>query len=148
MTSQNRHRRLIFNYRLSRARRVVENTFGILAAKWRVYRQPIIAGLDTVDAIVKATCVLHNFLRRRDGVSSDHPYMESSDIDEEDEDPDRPRTEDESGALRALRNQSSNNATREAKEARERLADFVLSPEGALPWQERVVRRGQLGRRV
>ena len=38
----------IINYRSSRARRTIENTVGILSAKWQIFRQPIKADIETV----------------------------------------------------------------------------------------------------
>lgn len=51
-------------YRLCRARRIVENVFGILASRFRVFLQPIAVAVERVDAIVLASCTLHNFLRK------------------------------------------------------------------------------------
>ena len=49
--------KLIFNYRLSRARRIIENTFGIMASRFRVFYRPIIGDVEKV--IAKATVMLH-----------------------------------------------------------------------------------------
>lgn len=56
-------KRRIFNYRLSRARRVIENTFGILVSRWRVFRKPIAMNPKIVDKIIMSTICLHNFLK-------------------------------------------------------------------------------------
>ena len=44
----------VYGYRLSRARRTIENGFGILSAKLRIFRRPIKAKEDLVDKITKA----------------------------------------------------------------------------------------------
>lgn len=56
----------VFNYRLSRARRTVECTFGILTSRWRIFRRPITTSVHTAISIVKATVCLHNFLMIND----------------------------------------------------------------------------------
>ena len=53
----------IFNYCLSRARRVIENTFGILATKFGVFQRPFVAKPDKVTKITQAACALHNYLK-------------------------------------------------------------------------------------
>ncbi|XP_058796474.1 putative nuclease HARBI1 [Phymastichus coffea] len=59
-------RQCIYNYRLSCARRTIENTFGILVNTWRVYHQAINASGRTTIEIVKTTVCLHNWLRKQD----------------------------------------------------------------------------------
>jgi hypothetical protein len=51
----------IFNYRLSKARRVIENALGILTSRWRIFRKPIVATPEKTTEIVKASLCLHNF---------------------------------------------------------------------------------------
>lgn len=63
----------IFNYRLSRARRIVEATFGVLKRKWYVYHRDFECQVDTVDKVIKATCVLHNYL-----IEKEPTYLEET----------------------------------------------------------------------
>ena len=60
----------IFNYRLSRARRVIKNTFGIAANRFHVFYRPIIASVDKVKEITKAVVELHNFLMTENEVNN------------------------------------------------------------------------------
>ncbi|KAG5869546.1 hypothetical protein JTB14_018678 [Gonioctena quinquepunctata] len=57
-------RKIIFNYRLSRARRIVENAFGILVSRFRIFQKHIAQKPPTVDVIVIAACSIHNWLRK------------------------------------------------------------------------------------
>lgn len=52
----------IYNYRLSRARRMVESTFGMLASKFRLLRTTIELSEANVKLAVLAICSLHNWL--------------------------------------------------------------------------------------
>lgn len=52
----------IFNYRLSRARRVVENAFGLITSRFRVLNTVIALSPEKVITFVRAICTLHNFL--------------------------------------------------------------------------------------
>lgn len=52
----------IYNYRLSRARRIVENAFGIISSVFRVLRKPILLAPERVESVVLAVCTLHNYL--------------------------------------------------------------------------------------
>lgn len=51
-----------FNYALSKSRRVVENAFGHLKARFRRIGKGVDNHIDHVKLIVKCCCVLHNFL--------------------------------------------------------------------------------------
>lgn len=52
----------VFNYRLSRARRIIENTFEILVSRWRIFQRSICLKVEHTDAIIMAAINLHNFL--------------------------------------------------------------------------------------
>lgn len=71
----------IFNYRLSRARRVVENAFGVLANRFRVFLTPIALVPEKVEKIIYASLALHNYLRQHRGDA----YVPPGYVDFEDE---------------------------------------------------------------
>jgi len=50
----------IFNYR---ARKTVENAFGIMSSCFRVFRKSLAVKRNTADEVVKACTDLHNVLR-------------------------------------------------------------------------------------
>ncbi|XP_029938044.1 protein ANTAGONIST OF LIKE HETEROCHROMATIN PROTEIN 1-like [Salarias fasciatus] len=108
----------IFNYRLSRARLVVEDAFGIWSSQWRMFRTLLEIHPEVVEKCVKATCVLHNFMR----MSADGRAPAFRGAVEQEE------------PLPGVRRMGANNATRDALNTRDVfMAHFC--EEGAVPWQ-------------
>ena len=128
-------RRRVFNYRLSRARRVVENAFGILATRWRILRRPIIAKPEKVESIVKATVALHNYLKTINGAS----YCPAGSVDQEEQDglviPGDWRDNNQ-GSLTPLPPTNNGRYSVQAVQIRDAYADYFLSPGGKLSWQD------------
>lgn len=60
-----------FNQRLSRARRFVECTFGIMSSKWRIFHTAIQLDELTVNHVIKVACVIHNIVRDYDSPDMD-----------------------------------------------------------------------------
>lgn len=129
----------VFNYRLSRARRIVENAFGIMASRFRIFEKPIPFRPDKVDVMVKACCALHNWLRtsRLDESSFGH----SVDLE------DQVRGTIMEGnwrnlpqplGLLPLPRTLTNRSTRRAQELREKYADYFVG-EGSVSWQLRMI---------
>ncbi|XP_065292121.1 uncharacterized protein [Dermacentor albipictus] len=116
----------IFNYRLSRARRCVENTFGIMVSRFRVFRRPINLLPENVDYVVMACCVLHNFLRE------DPVYQSRS---HEDEATSGQQHTSGGQAMFPLQPPVGHNYSRSAASVRDMFCEYFMSPQGAIPWQ-------------
>ena len=59
----------------------MENAFGILASRFRVFfLTPMLLSLENTQKVVLASCVLHNFLRNK----SPSPYTQPRSLDRED----------------------------------------------------------------
>eukprot|EP00745_Piridium_sociabile_P033516 TRINITY_DN57481_c0_g1_i1.p1 TRINITY_DN57481_c0_g1~~TRINITY_DN57481_c0_g1_i1.p1 ORF type:complete len:488 (-),score=103.76 TRINITY_DN57481_c0_g1_i1:251-1714(-) len=122
-------REVVFNYRLSRARRVVENAFGLLAQRFRCLLRTIELQPENVRLVIKCCTTLHNILIQRKAPVAD--AVDREDVNHEVipgvwreqvmwQEPDQPR---------------AGRADNPGKRVRETLADFFGSPAGLVPWQ-------------
>lgn len=107
----------IFNYRLSRARRVVECAFGILAAKWRILLKPIECKPENAEKIVKCTCVLHNIIIDKEGAQTDMADVNST----------------------LTLSRRNNSSTENARDIRNKYMEYFNSPVGAVPFQYNMI---------
>ena len=105
----------VFSYCLSRARRVIENTFGMLASRFRIFRRAIVVHIETVVNITKRCVGLHHFLIKE---TSGH-YLASSKPDVEVLD---------DNCLQSFLCQGLNNYPQKAKNIRDKFKDYFVSP--------------------
>lgn len=128
----------IFNYRLSRARRVSENVFGILSARYRVLRKVLLLDPSKAKTIVTACICLHNYLRKNKNTRL--TYTPPGTFDSEDKDTGQIifgawRNEIQNGTpFRAL-DKIARKSTNAAKDVRQEFAEYFMSPEGKVSWQ-------------
>lgn len=111
----------VYNYRHSRARRTTENTFGILAAVFRIFHTAIVAEPELIDDIILASCILHNLIRnsRRSRISPDDYFPTPT-----------------QNIISIASNRGRNNSI--AVEVRNAFKSYFNGP-GAVSWQERAV---------
>jgi len=125
----------IFNYRLSRGRRVSENAFGILANRFQIMLTTMQHDPATVRLITTTCVLLHNLMRTR------YPTMHNQLVDREDDD-----HQLIPGAWREGRQmedcvivQGPNSANREGKQLRNLLKHWVNSDAGKVTWQDNMI---------
>ncbi len=61
----------VFNYRLLRACMTVECAFGIMTQRFKYLSHKMNCSCDTAEAVVKAVCILHNYLLKEDNLASE-----------------------------------------------------------------------------
>lgn len=123
----------IFNYRQSRARNIVENAFGILASRFRIFLKTLEVKPSTADKVVWASCSLHNWLRK----TSKKTYTPTGYVDQDDLSsstiiPGMWRSVTQ--GLESTARQGTTNFTRGAESVRNEFATYFCK-EGAVPWQ-------------
>ena len=123
----------IFNYRLSRVRRVVENAFGILAHRWRVFLTTIKLSPDKVTDIIFAACCLHNLMVEKNKAS----YTSAADLENTDHTLGRGTWRNDQ-VLTNIQPTTLHNATKDAKTQRVLLTDY-FNNYGSVPWQSSMV---------
>jgi hypothetical protein len=125
----------VFNYRISRARRVVENVFGLASSVFRVLRKPMLLEPKKAQLVMTVAC-LHSFLRRSPDLAAIYTPPDTFDYEE--------NGQVIEGSWRAMSNENmtsffpirkiARKPSLKAKEIREELAAYFLSG-GRVKWQ-------------
>ena len=116
----------VFNYRLSRARRIVENAFGILVQRWRILLRRMQLRESTAISVVKACCILHNYMRE----AADYQDRTTLQVNA-DGDVIIPPVEH----IVNVAYRRGYHSAKDARETRDLFKTYFNSEKGAVPWQ-------------
>lgn len=100
---------------------MVESTFGIMAARFRLLRTTIELNENNVKLCILAMCSLHNWLMTVDPSINDALNSEVS--------------TSYTSAPESIEISNEATATAEAKNVREILKNYFITPSGEIPWQ-------------
>jgi len=113
----------ICNYRFSRGRKTIECTFGMACEKFAVLNGPIrIRDPENVNLVIKAACILHNYVRKKEGLQYTPTYSTSCESNNHIE-------------VIPLPQNLTINITSSAAALRNYIANYFLTPQASLPWQ-------------
>lgn len=146
----------VYNYRHCRARRTIENTFGIASARWRILRRPMNLSPEVAVVVVKAICCLHNYMMVRNTAQEGQTaYCGDGFADRESASGDiipgqwRDVVVEDTGTIPLERLRSSR-PSYNAEFVRISIANFFVSEVGnsAAPWQQAYVNKGKINLNV
>jgi hypothetical protein len=122
----------IYNYRISRARRIVEHVFGVVSSIFRVLRKPMLLEPENAELMIMTIACLHNFLRRQPSLSSMYTPPGTFYIEGNCQLMEKCETPTSFLPIRRVPRKSS----LKAKEIRQELTDYFVN-EGRVEWQEK-----------
>jgi len=125
----------IFNYRLSRARRIIENTFGILVHRWQFLKKSVGFHPDATIKCVLAAICLHNYIMKNKNSRSAYCEQSLSNHNNEPDENNRSQNLNGRNAVNDISFIDFQMGVQNGSCVRNTLRNYFITPEGEVPWQ-------------